>query len=92
MNIRPLGDRIIVKRKDPEEKSEGGILIPTAAQKKNSFAEVVAVGAGGRTETGARIEPSVKPGDLVLLGRYSGTEEDGYVIIREADILGVIEE
>ncbi len=92
--FRPLHDRVVVKRIDAEEKSRGGIIIPDTAQEKPSQGEVIAVGPGGRDEAGKIIKPDVKAGDLVLFGKWSGTEVklDGedLLIMKESDIMGVI--
>ena len=92
--FRPLHDRVVVKRIDAEEKSKGGIIIPDTAKEKPSQGEVVAVGPGGRDETGKVITPDVKAGDKVLFGKWSGTEVklDGedLLIMKESDIMGVI--
>src|SRR5437588_9297937 len=93
--FRPLHDRVVVKRIDPEEKSKGGIIIPDTAQEKPTEGEVIAVGPGGRDESGKLIPIDVKAGDFVLFGKWSGTEVklDGteYLIMKESDIMGVIE-
>jgi chaperonin GroES len=92
--FRPLHDRVVVKRIDAEEKSKGGIIIPDTVQEKPSQGEVIAVGPGGRDEAGKIIKPDVKTGDLVLFGKWSGTEVklDGedLLIMKESDIMGVI--
>ena len=94
--FRPLHDRVVVKRIDAEEKSKGGIIIPDTAKEKPSQGQVVAVGPGGRDESGKVITPDVKAGDKVLFGKWSGTEVvlDGedLLIMKESDIFGVIEE
>ena len=94
MSLRPLHDRVIVKRLEEEKKSAGGILIPDSAAEKPLKAEVIAVGPGKRTDDGKLQEPAVKVGDTVLIGKYSGTEVkiDGadLVVLREDDILAVI--
>jgi len=94
MSLRPLHDRVIVKRLEEEKKSAGGILIPDSAAEKPLKAEVIAVGPGKRTDDGKLQEPAVKAGDTVLIGKYSGTEVkiDGaeLVVLREDDILAVI--
>ena len=95
MAIRPLHDRVLVKRVKEEDKTKGGIIIPDTAKEKPIEAKVVAVGAGRRLENG-EIQPlAVKKGDLVLFGKYGGTEVkiDGedHLILREDDILGIIE-
>lgn len=95
MKLRPMQDRIIVKRVEEETKTAGGIYIPETAKEKPQEGEVVAVGNGKRTEDGKILPLDVKVGDKVLFGKYSGTEVkvDGqdYLIMREDDILGVIE-
>jgi len=95
LKIRPLQDRVIVKRVKEEEKTKGGIIIPDAAKEKPIEGEVFAVGPGKITDDGAQRAPDVKVGDRVLFGKYSGTEVklDGeeHVVLREDDILGVIE-
>jgi chaperonin GroES len=92
--FRPLHDRVVVKRIDAEEKSKGGIIIPDTAKEKPSQGQVVAVGPGGRDESGKVIAPDVKAGDKVLFGKWSGTEVvlDGedLLIMKESDIMGVI--
>jgi chaperonin GroES len=92
--FRPLHDRVVVKRIDAEAKSKGGIIIPDTAKKKPSQGQVVAVGPGGRDESGKVITPDVKAGDKVLFGKWSGTEVvlDGedLLIMKESDIMGVI--
>jgi chaperonin GroES len=92
--FRPLHDRVVVKRIDAEEKSKGGIIIPDTAQEKPSQGEVVAVGPGGRDESGNLIKLDVKAGDRVLFGKWSGTEVklDGeeLLIMKESDIMGVL--
>ena len=94
MNVRPLADRILVRRVEEQESKRGGIIIPDTAKEKPQEGEVVAVGPGRLTEDGKRIAPEVKKGDRILIGKYSGTEVklDGteYVIVREDDILGVL--
>jgi len=95
MKIRPLQDRIIVKRIEEEEKTKGGIIIPDTAKEKPMEGEVIAVGSGKVLENGTKQVPEVKKGDRVLFGKYSGTEVkiDGveHLIMREDDILGIIE-
>jgi chaperonin GroES len=94
MAVRPLHDRVIVKRIAEEAKTKGGIIIPDTAKEKPQEGQVVAVGPG-RVEDGKVIKPDVKKGDRILFGKYSGTEIklDGeeHIIMREEDILGVIE-
>jgi len=93
--IRPLQDRIIVKRLDPEEKTVGGIIIPDTAKEKPQEGEVIAVGKGKRTESGEIQALDLKEGDRILFSKYGGTDIkiDGqdYLIMREDDVLGVIE-
>jgi chaperonin GroES len=95
MKIRPLGDRILVKRIKEEEKTKGGIFIPDTAKEKPQEGKIVAVGKGKMTEAGKLVAPEVKAGDTVLFGKYSGSEVklDGeeHMIMREEDILGVLE-
>jgi chaperonin GroES len=94
-NIRPLQDRIIIKRIDEGEQIRGGIIIPDSAKEKPQEGEVIAVGAGKKLDSGERIAMDVKEGDRVLFGKYAGTEvkldDEDYLIMREDDILGVIE-
>ena len=95
MKFRPLHDRVVVRRIDEEEKSAGGIIIPDTAKEKPSQGEIVAVGSGARNENG-EIEPlDVQVGDLILFGKWSGTEVklDGeeLLIMKESDVMGVIE-
>jgi chaperonin GroES len=96
MKFRPLHDRVVVERIDAEAKSTGGIIIPDTAQEKPSQGEIIAVGPGGRDEGGKLIPIDLKVGDQVLFGKWSGTEikVDGvdYLIMKESDILGVLEE
>ncbi|HDJ28507.1 MAG TPA: co-chaperone GroES [Proteobacteria bacterium] len=95
MNIRPLQDRLIVKRLEGEEKTKGGIIIPDAAKEKPMEGEVVSVGKGKVLEDGKVRPLDVKSGDRILFGKYAGTEIklDGeeYLIMREDDVLGVLE-
>lgn len=95
MNLRPLGDRVLVKRnEEAEQKSAGGIIIPDTAKEKPSRGDVIAVGPGTIKEDGTRTPLDVKKGDEILFGKYSGTEVkiDGteYLIMHENDILGVL--
>jgi chaperonin GroES len=96
MKFRPLHDRVVVKRIDAEEKSAGGIIIPDTAKEKPSQGEIVAVGPGGRDENGKLIAIDLRVGERVLFGKWSGTEVvlDGkdLLIMKESDIMGVIEE
>ena len=95
MNIRPLHDRVIVKREAEEKKSPGGIVIPDTASEKPTFGKVIAVGQGKVLETGQVRALDVKVGDRVLFGKWSGTEVtlDGQelLIMKESDIMGVLE-
>jgi chaperonin GroES len=95
MKIRPLQDRVIVKRVDEEEKTAGGIIIPDSAKEKPMEGKVVAVGKGKILENGTKLEMSVKVGDRILFSKYAGNEVkiDGveHLIMREDDILGIIE-
>ena len=95
MKIRPLQDRIIVKRMEEEEKTKGGIIIPDSAKEKPMEGEVIAVGSGKVLENGQKAVPEVKAGDRVLFSKYAGTEVkiegEEHLIMREDDILGIIE-
>ena len=95
MNIRPLHDRVLVRRIEQDQKTAGGIIIPDTAQEKPQEGEVVAAGAGGRGEDGKLTPLDVKAGDRILFGKWSGTEVkvDGeeLLIMKESDIMGVIE-
>ena len=95
MKFRPLHDRVVVKRIDAEAKSAGGIIIPDTAQEKPQQGEVIAVGPGGRDDHGKLIPIDVKPSDVILFGKWSGTEVkiDGvdYLIMKESDIMGVLD-
>jgi chaperonin GroES len=92
--FRPLHDRVVVKRVVADQKSAGGIIIPDTAQEKPSEGEIIAVGAGGRDESGKLVPLDVKAGDKVLFGKWSGTEVkiDGedLLIMKESDIMGII--
>ena len=94
MNIKPLGDRVLVQALDAEEVSKSGIIIPDTAKERPSEGKVVAVGPGRIADDGKRVACEVKKGDKVLYGKYSGTEikRDGteYLILREGDILAVL--
>ena len=95
MKFRPLHDRVVVQRTESEQKTAGGIIIPDTVKEKPMEGKVIAAGAGARDETG-KIQPlDVKAGDLVLFGKWSGTEvkNDGqeYLIMKESDIMGVIQ-
>jgi chaperonin GroES len=94
MNFRPLHDRVLVQPLDGEEKTAGGIIIPDTAKEKPSEGKVIAVGPGAKTEDGKILPMEVKVGDLVLFGKWSGTEVkiDGvdYSIMKESDIMGIM--
>src|SRR6266581_5408939 len=94
MNVRPLADRILVRRIEEQETKRGGIIIPDTAKEKPQEGEVVAVGPGRMTEDGKRVAMEVKKGDRILIGKYSGTDVkiDGteYIILREEEVLGVL--
>ena len=96
MKFRPLHDRVVVTRIDADNKTAGGIIIPDTAKEKPTEGEVIAVGPGGRDESGKLIPIDLKKGDRVLFGKWSGTEVkiDGveYLIMKESDIMGVIEQ
>ena len=95
MNLKPLDDRIVIKQSDAEEKSTGGILLPDSAQEKPQIGKIVATGPGKVLDDGKRAQMSVKKKDEVLYAKYSGSdvEVDGekYVILRESDVLGIVE-
>jgi chaperonin GroES len=95
VNIKPLGDRILVKRIEEEEVRKGGIIIPDTAKEKPQQGSIVAVGSGKVNEDGNRMPLEVKAGDRVLFGKYAGSEvkigDEEYLIMREDDILGIIE-
>ena len=95
MNFRPLHDRVVVKRADAETKSAGGIIIPDTAGEKPQQGEIIAVGPGGRDESGKLIPLDVKKGDKILFGKWSGTEVkiDGkeLLIMKESDIMGILD-
>jgi chaperonin GroES len=95
MNVRPLHDRILIKRIEEKETIKGGIIIPDSAKEKPQEGEVVAVGNGKKTEEGKVIPLDVKKGDRILFGKYSGTEikidDQEYLIVREDEVLGVLE-
>ena len=95
MTVRPLHDRLLIKRIEEQESVKGGIIIPDTAKEKPQEGEIVAVGGGKKTEDGKVIPLDVKKGDRILFGKYSGTEikleGDEYVILREDEVLGVFE-
>jgi len=94
MNIKPLSDRVVIKPIEPEEKQQGGIIIPDTAKEKPQEGEVVAVGPGRTNDSGETVKLEVKVGDRVLYGKYSGTEVTvdnvEYLIVRESDILAIV--
>jgi chaperonin GroES len=95
MAFKPLHDRVLVKRVESDEKTKGGLIIPDSAKEKPAQGEVIAVGEGARKDSGELIAPSVKTGDRILFGKWSGTEVtlDGQelLIMKESDILGIVE-
>ncbi|MFO1241893.1 MAG: co-chaperone GroES [Rickettsiales bacterium] len=95
MNFRPLGDRVVVKRSDAEQKTASGIIIPDTAQDKPQQGEIIAVGAGARDDSGKIVPLEVKVGDQVLFGKWSGTEikleGQEYLVMKESDIIGIVD-
>lgn len=95
MNIKPLGDRILVQRLEPEEVKKGGIIIPETAQEKPMEAKVIALGTGKIDDDGKKVPFDVKKGDRILIGKYSGTEvkfdDQEYLILSQDDVLAVVE-
>ena len=95
MAFRPLGDRVLVRRVEEEEKTKGGIIIPDTAKEKPQEGEVIAVGPGARDESGKTQPLDVKTGDRILFGKWSGTEikleGEDLLIMKESDVLGVLE-
>ncbi len=95
MAFRPLHDRVVVKRLEGEEKTKGGIIIPDTAKEKPQEGKIIAVGPGGRDETGKLTPLDVKAGDKVLFGKWSGTEvkigDEELLIMKESDLLGVVD-
>ncbi|MEX0962213.1 MAG: co-chaperone GroES [Simkaniaceae bacterium] len=96
ISIRPLADRVIVKRKEAEETLKGGIILPDSAKKKQESATVIAIGPGKTTKDGSLIPMPVKVGDTILMDKYSGQEvtfeEEEYIIVKADDIVAIIEE
>ena len=94
MAFTPLHDRVLVRRVQSDEKTKGGLIIPDSAKEKPAEGEIISVGEGGRKDSGELIAPSVKAGDRILFGKWSGTEVklDGedLLIMKESDILGII--
>jgi len=95
VNIKPLGDHLLVRRLEAEEKTKGGIVLPDTAKEKPKEGVVIAIGQGRTLESGERVPPSVKPDARVIFSSYAGTEVkwegEEYLLIREEDILGVVE-
>ncbi len=95
MKIRPLGDRVLVKRVSEQEKTKGGIVLPDTAKEKPQRGEIVAVGEGKLTDDGKRIPMNVKVGDKVIFAKYAGTEieldDEEYLLMSESDILAILE-
>jgi chaperonin GroES len=95
MNLKPLDDRIVIKQSEAEEKTAGGIILPDTAKEKPQIGKVVAIGPGKLLDNGKRAKMSVKKNDEVIYGKYMGSdvEIDGekYVILRESDVLGIVE-
>lgn len=95
MKFRPLHDRILVERVESEEKTAGGIILPDTAKEKPQQGKVIAVGPGKKTEDGKLVPMDVKVGDAILFGKYSGSEikieGNEYLIMREDDVLGIVE-
>ena len=95
MSLRPLGDRVLVRRVEEEAKSKGGILIPDTAREKPQEGQVVAVGAGALDESGKRVPMDLKAGDRILFGKWSGSEvkidNEDLMIMKESDVLGVVD-
>jgi chaperonin GroES len=96
MKFRPLHDRVVVRRVEEDTKTKGGIIIPDTAQEKPMQGEIIAVGPGGRDESGKLIPIDLKPGDFVLFGKWSGTEVkiegEELLIMKESDVMGIIED
>ena len=96
MHFRPLHDRVVVRRIDADQKTQGGIIIPDTVQEKPQEGEVIAVGPGAPNERGELVSTELKPGDRVLFGKWSGTEVkiDGQdlLILKESDVMGVVEQ
>jgi chaperonin GroES len=95
MHFRPLHDRVVVRRIDADQKTQGGIIIPDTAQEKPQEGEVVSVGPGARNERGELVPTELKAGDRVLFGKWSGTEVkiegEDFLIMKESDVMGVLE-
>jgi len=95
MKVKPLLDRVLIKRVEPEEKVKGGIIIPDTAKEKPMEGKVIAVGSGRLDDNGKRVAMEVKAGDRILFGKYAGTEikidDEEHIILREDEILGIIQ-
>ncbi len=95
MKVRPLQDRLLVRRVEEQEKTKGGLIIPDTAKERPLEGEVIAVGAGKRTDDGTLVAPDVKAGDRILFGKYAGTEIKiagvEHLILREDEVLGIVE-
>ncbi len=95
MKFRPLHDRVVVRRVESEEKTAGGIIIPDTAKEKPQEGQIIAVGPGGRDESGKLIPLDVKVGDRILFGKWSGTEikidGEDLLIMKESDVMGIVE-
>ena len=93
--IKPLNDRVLIKMVEAEETTKSGIILTSSAQEKPQIAEVVEIGPGGKDENGIKVEMQVKKGDIVITSKYSGTEVRyevlDYIIVRQSDILAVVE-
>ncbi|NLI61030.1 MAG: co-chaperone GroES [Clostridiales bacterium] len=94
MNIKPLGDRVVIKMLESEETTKSGIVLPGSAQEKPQMAEILAVGPGGMVD-GKKVEMEVKVGDKVIYSKYAGTEvkinDEEYIIVRQSDILAIVD-
>lgn len=95
IQLRPLGNRVLVKRLEAEEKLKGGIILPDTAKKKQETAEVIAIGTGKKDKDGKLVPMPVKVGDVILMDKYSGQEvqlnEEEFVIVRQDDIIAIVE-
>ena len=95
MNLKPLDDRIVIKQSEAEEKTAGGIILPDSAKEKPLIGKVIAIGSGKVLDDGKRANMSVKKNDEVIYGKYMGSEieidREKYVILRESDVLGIVE-
>ena len=95
MKLKPLADRVVVKPLEDEDKSPGGIILPDTAKEKPMKGEIISAGPGGLNDKGERVKLEVKKGDIVIYGKYSGTDfkmnNEDYLILRESDILAIVE-